>query len=146
MSIVTDFQARLRAIEPPVFRLVAGAAEFAAIDAAPKASPAAIVFIEREASEENNRALGGPVLQRSEIDVAVIIITRNVSDATGGAAAQDIDALKEKVRAALIGMVPTSSVGGTPVEHLEGELLRARGGWIWQREVFAAVTYIGEAE
>lgn len=145
MTIVADFIARLLAIDPPVFSIVEGAAEFASIDSVPVAMPAAYVLIEAEASGQNARATGGPVLQRCEADVAVIIITANVSDATGGAAAGDIETLKRQVRTALIGFVPASSDDGTPVEHISGELLKVRSGTVWQKELFSAAFYLEES-
>lgn len=144
MSVVSEIIAALVAISPSAFALVEGADEFASIDTRPTALPAAYVLVEEENSAPSER-LTGPVLQRCEIDVAVVIVTENVSDATGGAAASDIEALKQKVRAALIGLVPTGAQDGTPVEHVSGALLKARGGTIWHREVFLAVTYLEES-
>jgi hypothetical protein len=86
----------------------------------------------------------GPVLQRTEVDLAVVIVTRNVADNSGGAAAADIDGLKAKVRGKLIGFVPTSSQAGEPVTHIEGKLLRMKSGVVWQRELFGAAYYLEE--
>lgn len=143
MSIVADIIARLKAIDPPAFAIVEGAAEFAAIDTVPLAMPAAYVLVESEESEENVR-MTGPVLQRCVADVAVVIVTDNVSDHTGAAAAGDIEALKAAARGALVGLVPASSQDGAPVEHISGELLKAKGGTVWHRELFSAVHYIEE--
>lgn len=144
MSLAGDFIARLAAIDPPAFAIVEGADGFASIDTRPTALPAAYVLVEEETSAPNER-MTGPVLQRCEADVAVVIVTENVSDHTGAAAAADIEALKAKVRAALVGFVPASAEDGTPVEHISGALLKARGGIIWHRELFAAVSIISEA-
>lgn len=144
MTIVSEFIAKLEAIDPAPFSIVAGAAEFASIDnALPVAFPAAYVLVEEEASAPSSRGTG-PVLQRCEADVAVVIITDNVSDAVGGAAAGDIETLKSAVRAALVGFVPVGSQDGTPVEHVSGELLKAKNGTVWHRELFAAAFYIEE--
>ncbi len=143
MTIASDFIARLKAIDPPVFAIVEGAGEFAAIDRSPPtAMPAAFVLIETEESAESERGTG-PVLQRCEADVAVVIVTDNVSDATGGAAAADLETLKAKVRGALIGFVPDAE-GADPVQHISGELLKARGGTLWQKELFAVAFYLEE--
>lgn len=141
MSIVQDFIARLLAIEPPVFAIVEGAAAFASIDRTPNATPAAYVLVEAETSAPSMR-INGPVLQASSADVAVIIVTDNVSDATGAAAAADIEELKRQTRQALIGFVPQSSQDGAPVQHVEAELLKARGGMVWQRELFATSSFL----
>lgn len=143
MSTVSELQAELLAIDPPVFRIVGGAADFASIADAPHATPAAYVFVEEEVSAENE-TMTGPVLQRMESDIAVVIITRNLSDAKGGAAAADIETLKTTVRNKLIGFVPTATQDGTPVTHIAGALLKARGGFVWHRELFGVVSYLTE--
>ncbi|RUY11943.1 hypothetical protein EOA25_04695 [Mesorhizobium sp. M2A.F.Ca.ET.040.01.1.1] len=140
MSINAEIQQLLTAIDPPVFRLVDGAAAYAALSGEPKAMPAAYVITEQEVSGENER-MTGAVLQRTEADIAVVIVTRNVADNSGGAAAADIETLKEKVRRKLVGYVPTSSQDGEPVTHIEGKLLRMKSGVVWQRELFGAAYY-----
>ncbi len=140
MSLVSEIQGRLSAIDPAVFRLVAGAAAFSALSGQPPATPAAYVLIEEEQSAENER-ITGPVMQRTEADIAVIIVTRNVADNTGAAAAEDVETLKAAVRAALIGFVPAGAQGGDPLTHISGNLLKAKSGNVWQRELFAAAYY-----
>jgi hypothetical protein len=140
MSINTEIQQLLKDISPAVFRLVDGAAAYAALGGEPKAMPAAYVVTEEEVSGENER-MTGPVLQRTEADIAVIIVTRNVSDNSGGAAAEDIETLKEKVRGKIIGYVPTSSQDGEPITHTSGNLLRMKSGVVWQRELFGGAYY-----
>lgn len=143
MTIVADFIARLQAITPPVFAIVEGAADFSTIETVPTAMPAAYVLVEEEESGDNERATG-PVLQRCEADIAVVIVTDNVSDVSGGAVASDIEALKAAVRAALIGFVPASTQGGDPITHVGGRLISARRGTVWHRELFAAAYYLQE--
>ena len=143
MSIVSAIVARLEAITPPVFSIVAGAAEFASIDTVPTATPAAYVIVEQEQSAENPRATG-PVLQQTAMDIAVIIIAGNVSDSTGAAAASDIEALKSKVRRALIGFEPDQEA--TPIEHISGELLKLRHGTVWHKELYGTTTYLEEEQ
>jgi hypothetical protein len=140
VTLNEEIQQLLGQIDPPVFRLVDGAAAYAALSGEPKAMPAAYVITELEVSGENER-MTGPVLQRTEVDMAVVIVTRNVADNSGGAAAADIDGLKAKVRGKLIGFVPTSSQAGEPVTHIEGKLLRMKSGVVWQRELFGAAYY-----
>lgn len=140
MSINAEIQQRLKDIDPPVFRLVDGAAAYAALAGEPKAMPAAYVVTEEEVSGENER-MTGAVLQRTEADIAVIIVTRNVADSSGAAAAADIEVLKEKVRRQLVGFVPTGSQDGEPITHTSGNLLRMKSGVVWQRELFGAAYY-----
>lgn len=143
MSIVSEICDRLKAIDPPVFRIVEDAAAFAALNGEPKATPAAYVLVEEEHSGDNER-MTGPVMQRCEGDIAVVIVTRNVSDAIGGAAAGDIETLKGAVRKALIGFVPDTSRGGDPIIHVSGNLLKAKNGHVWHRELFGAAYYLEE--
>lgn len=143
MSIVSEICDRLKAINPPVFRIVEDAAAFAALNGEPKATPAVYVLVEEEQSADNER-MTGPVMQRVEADIAAVIVTRNVSDAIGGAAAGDIEALKAAVRKALIGLVPAASQGGDPIIHISGNLLKARNGHVWWRELFGAAFYLEE--
>lgn len=143
MTIASEIRDRLKAMDPAIFRLVEDAAAFASLVGEPKTTPAAYVLVEEEQSGDNER-MTGPVLQRVEADIAVVIITRNVSDAIGGAAAGDIDALKAVVRKALIGFVPTASQGGDPLIHVSGNLLKAKNGHVWHRELFGAAYYLEE--
>jgi len=143
VTIAADFIARLQAITPPIFAIVEGAADFSTIDGVPTGMPAAYVLVEEEESGDNERATG-PVLQRCEADIAVVIVTDNVSDVSGGAVASDVETLKAAVRAALIGFVPASAQGGDPITHIGGKLISARRGTVWHRELFAAAYYIEE--
>lgn len=141
MSLIAEIIARLSPPDAPAFAIVEGAAEFASINGVPTAMPAAYVMTLREASSENQR-MTGRVLQRSVIDVAVVIITSNVSDVSGGAVSTDIEALKAWVRGQLIGFEAPSS--DTPIEHISGELLKAKNGVVWHEEVFGAENYLTE--
>ncbi len=142
MSTIVDIIRKLEAIDPPVFRMVGGAAEFATVNAAPKTTPAAFVLTLQETAGENERDTG-PVMQRVEADIGVIIVTSNLSDARGDATARDIEALKRLVRANLIGFVPSDS-DGMPLEHVSGELLKSAVGHIWWQEIYAATSFIEE--
>lgn len=135
MTIAADIKARLDAINPQVFRLVGTAAEFSILTGEPKSVPAIYVLVENEASSPNER-MTGPVLQRTSVDIATIIVTNNVSDNTGGAAADDIESLKKIARGALIGFVPPSADDAEPIEHVEGNLLKARNGYVWWRDLY----------
>ena len=142
MSLVSDVITRLEAIDEPPFRIVDGAAAFSAVKDKPRALPAAYVFVKEEASSPTER-MTGPVLQRVETDLAVLIIAGNVSDARGAAASADIDVLKDAVRAALVGFVPDAS-NGEPMQHLSGQLVKVTGGTVWFEDLYAAVTYLQE--
>lgn len=142
MSLVASFQARLSGAGS-LFRQVAGAAEFAALDKVAKASPAAFVMIREEASGENER-LNGPVFQRMETDVAVLIRVANLAGTPGSVpgGVTDIEVLKAHVRGKLVGFVPEGC--DEPVTHISGELVKAAGGEVWWEELYSAPNYIEE--
>ena len=137
--MIPDVIARLLGISPAVFSLVEGTAELASRGTgAPAALPAAYVFVGEEGSAENERLNG--VLQRTEVDLKVVIITGNVSDASGGAAAADLEALKAAVRTALLGWQPTGA--DDIITSVGGELVRARDGLVWWEMTFATAFYL----
>lgn len=138
MSVVSEIRARLE--EPAVFNFVAGAAEFSALTGEPLSTPAAYVLTEGEESAENAR-MTGSIIQRTEADIAVVIVTRNVSDGNGGAASDDIEELKQAVRDALVGFEPADA---EPMEHIEGNLLKAKNGAVWWRELFGTAYFTKE--
>lgn len=123
------------------FRVVEGAAGLAAIEKRRSRTPAAFVMVAEEVSAANER-VNGPVLQRLETDVAVVLVLENLGDPRGGGAAQDIEALKGFVRQKLIGFQPDGVA--EPMEHVSGELLKVRGGAVWAEERFSAVRYLEE--
>ncbi|WP_425417328.1 phage tail terminator protein [Oricola indica] len=140
MSVVSSVIARLKETGSP-FALVEGAVDLAAVDTRPPATPAAYVLAAEEASAENTRATG-PVLQRMEADIAVVIITDNLTDRVMGEAAGDIEDLKAWVRGKLIGFEPDGA--DEPMEHVSGQIVKARSGTVWFDDRFAASTYLEE--
>lgn len=142
MSTVSDIIARLAGAGTP-FALVEGAAELAAVTDRPEASPAAFVFVAREASADNE-TFTGPVEQRCERDIAVAVFTENLSDDTGAAAAADIETLKAFVRGRLLGWTPPEE--NEPMTHVSGEIVQAAGGAVWFEDVFSSPTYLREVQ
>lgn len=133
--------ARLQAMSSQSFALVEGAAELATLVDQPPALPAAYVYLADEASGENER-MSGSVSQLVHADVAVVIITGNIADATGRAAAADLRLLVNSVRGSLIGWQPD---GTTDVmTHVSGTLVKAKAGVLWWEEKFAT-SYLLEA-
>lgn len=137
--IVAETIARLRALDPPAFRLVAGAVELAAIGKQPPATPAAYVVIEQEAAGENDY-VAGVLRQRVEADLAVVVVAANASDATGAALALDIEALKRRVRDALLGWTPPS--GDDAITYVGCEIARAAPGYAVAQLTFSAPYYV----
>lgn len=140
MSIVDEVIEKLKTECGDLFRIIGTAADMAALkDARPPAMPAAYVYIVEEASEENSRA-NGPSLQRTEVDLGLMIVTTNVSDAKGGAAARDLEALKIAARTALVGHQPASA--DDPIENVGGKLVKANAGTVWWENTFGTAFYL----
>lgn len=141
--IVSEIIARLVDQADPKFAIIAGSADLASLGSAkPTALPAAYVFISEEAASDNERV--NAVLQRMELDVAVVVIAGNVSDAKGGAAAADVEALKRGVRRAIVGWQPPSA--DDVLLNVGGKLVRAANGTVWWELTFATATYETDQE
>ncbi|MBP0439436.1 phage tail terminator protein [Tianweitania sediminis] len=139
-SLVDVVIARLRDTSGSPFRLVEPIAELAALKDGPNTTPAAFVVILEEVAGESER-LTGPVLQPVEVDLGVYIVTSNVSDATGGAAAGEIDSLKAWVRQQMIGFAPNAE-HGEPFTLIAGKLVRAAKGSVWWGETYGVTTWL----
>jgi hypothetical protein len=139
MSIVSDIITRLKDTPSSPFRLCETAAELASIRDKPLALPAVYVLITNESAEPSAYATG-KVRQRLEVDIAVVIVTGNVSDSRGAAASSDVDALKQFVRAALLGF--ELSPEHDPLEYVSGEMIRASNGTVWFECMFSTAFHI----
>lgn len=124
-------------------RLVGGAAEFqAAADGNPPAFPAAYVVLLNEAPGEGS--VSGLVIQRVGVTVGLCLAVRNVADAKGGAASQDMQALRAAIKASLLGWAPQE--GCDPLERGPGQLLAFRpGGVMWWQDIYTS-SYFDRSE
>lgn len=124
----------IRAIDPQVFRVMAGAAEFASLppNKPPPALPAAYVVPLDE--------LAGAVRamnitsQNVKAQVGVVIVVGALQDAKGGQAVADLQTARAAVRGALYGVEPAAD--HEPFTFVQGELLRAGGGLVWWQDTF----------
>lgn len=140
MSIISQIVARLEDQCADTFRIFGLAGDLAALkDKAPLAAPAVYVFVKSEASEGNPNFMA--VRQLTQIDIGLMLITRNIADAKGGAAAEDIEALKDAVRAALVGYEPEGC--HTPIENIGGELVNASSGTVWWEHTIGVSFLLG---
>lgn len=137
MTLVDEFVERISAQCGDKFRIIETVGDLARLKDVPPAVPAAYVYIKEEAAAENTRI--NDVMQRTEVDVCVLIITRNLSDARGGAAATDIEVLKNAVRPACVGWQPASAIDA--VENVGGQLISAIGGTVRWEHTFSAAFY-----
>ncbi|MCZ7933524.1 hypothetical protein O9X90_14490 [Agrobacterium leguminum] len=128
--------ARLLENDTP-FAIAGGAAELADVKDRPVNLPAVYVYISHEKSAPNERI--NTLLQRTAFDVAIVIVTENLSQGDNAAARGDIEALKTFVRGQLLGFLPAGATD--PMEHVEGEIQQALNGVVWFEDVFTSAYY-----
>lgn len=132
---------RLRA-EVPELKLVGGAAEFAQASASnPTVTPAAYVLTPAE--KPSPSAIASVLIQHVKAEIPVVLVTRNVADAHGAAAAIDMQALRLAVRAKVFGWVPAD--GCDPLELGPGQMLAFREGHYWHQDSFSTAYYARSA-
>lgn len=114
-------------------KFVGAAAEFqAAAEANPKSAPAAFVIRLRETG--GGSPTYGRTRQKVAATVGVILVARNVADASGQAAGGDLDSLRAAVLGLLLGWSPTPS--HDPLEFEGGALLAFRDGHLWWQDSY----------
>ncbi|OCJ64011.1 hypothetical protein A6U96_09420 [Agrobacterium tumefaciens] len=134
--MIDSILARLLENETP-FAIAGGAAELADVKDRPVNLPAVYVYISHEKSAPNEHV--NILRQRTAFDVAVVIVTENLSRGDNGAARADIEALKSFVRGQLLGFLPAGA--SDPLEHVEGEIQQALNGVVWFEDVFTSAYY-----
>jgi hypothetical protein len=133
---VSPIIARLKA-QLTGFVLIGGAGELdAAIETLP-ATPAAFVMPLGEAPEAPD--LVGLHHQRIAQEFAVVLVVSNLRDATGAAAAAELQTRRLAVRSALLGWVPDVSNGET-VAFTGGRILRFVDQRLWWTDEFRVMT------
>lgn len=135
--MIAEIIERLRDVAE--LKLVAGLAEWSALDAPPLLMPACYVTPYTTDTTPNGLAAGG--FRQSLTETAQIFtIVRNLRDARGAAAALDLVALRDLVRVRLVGWKP-----GTDWEQLElgaGRLFEMEDGVaVWRDLVSARSTF-----
>lgn len=136
--MIGPIRTRLRA-QVPALKLVAGGAEFAALNAVPNLSPIAYVMPWVMSGGANNLAAGG-FRQRIEETAAVFILHRNLRDDRGEAAADDLDVVVRAVRDALIGWVPMT--GWEQIETRSGRVFDMSDGVVAWQELFVSASLL----
>ncbi|WP_429813551.1 phage tail terminator protein [Ensifer sp. B1-9] len=131
-----------RLMEPGTpFRIVGGAGALASVKDRPPQVPAAYVYEAADRSHPTERATG-LILQRNEGDIAVVIVTENLSGTDDFEAAEDIVNLRKYVRRRLVGFIPTDAAD--PLQHVAGEMQQAVNSTIWFEDVYSTAHYIEE--
>ena len=134
--MIADIVTRLQATVPAL-KLVGGAALFqSAAEHNPKATPAAYVIPLAEDPAPNH--MGNVLIQRVTLRVGVILVTRNLADATGAAASQDMGLMRKLVKAQLYGWQPSSELD--PLERGRSGLLAFRDGHMWWQDIYVTST------
>lgn len=138
--MLAEIEARLEAMAPAL-KSVQGAVEFAALKANPPKNrqPAAYVLPLREAAGRNRAAVNA-VRQRNEIRFAVVLALGNLSDRRGATASKALKAVRDEVKAALIGWPPTAD--HEQAEYSGGAVVDFRDGVIWWQDEFATAEHI----
>lgn len=139
MSSIAEIKARLLETGTP-FTAVKGATALAAIKDRPDgALPQAFVLTAREAAGENERATG-PVRQRVERDILVVIVAEDLGDADGDRANDQIEAITAWTKTKLVGFAPADMQ--LPITYVGGEIVETRLGCAWFEQTFAAPIYL----
>lgn len=131
--------ARLQA-QVPAFKRVEGVAGFQrATENNPPATPAAFVFTVDESGVAGDVDADDGEGQRVVVTLAIVLVVRNVADAHGAAAEDDMDALRGQVRQALLGW--TTDTDHDPLERLRSSLSAFRDGHMWWQETWTTAYY-----
>lgn len=118
------------AAECPQFKLIEGVAEFAALVGQPKALPACYVVPLSESDAGDDDFDGD--YQRVDARFGVCIAAGNVCSPGGREALNDLQALRQAVRDALLGWVPAGF--DMPALFDRGELLAIKPGLVWWQD------------
>lgn len=140
--MISEIKAILLTASDTPFRLVEGTVALAQLKDRPLAMPASYVLPVSSASGENKRMNG--VLQMTEEHVAVVIIFENLSSPVGDVGADELEALMKWVRDQLVGVILSPIYKA--IEHVSGELVKARGGIVWWQETFSITHFQVEKE
>lgn len=131
MSVAALLIARLKASVPDL-KDVQGGANLAALKEFPPARfPCAYVYVTAEQGGAN-RYMTGLTAQRRTQTLGVVLVVRNVRDAIGAAAQSDLDALRVKVDAALMGYIPAPEY--EPLVFSRGALLSLGDALLWWQD------------
>lgn len=133
--MIAGIIARLRTV--PQLKLVAGALEWAALEAPPPQHlwPAAYVMPWSTAGAPNGLAAGGFRQQLDEV-AAIHLVLGNLRDPRGEAATADLTAVRDTVRGNLLGFVP--GAGWEQLELRSGALAAVVDGVATWRDLLAS--------
>lgn len=141
MSDLGQIKTRLMGVGTPFF-LVRGATSMAQVKDRPDGPlPQAFVVLAQDMAHENER-MTGPVMQRKERDIAVVVVLEHLGDADGADAVDPLETLLDWVDGRLLGWRTTEMV--EPITYVRGETLEAVAGCVWFAATYSAPKYIEE--
>lgn len=134
--MLAEVQARLTA-QVPALKHVAGAAEFAALQANPPKhlQPAAYVIPLADTAGDNQAATGATI-QRVTERFAALLALGNLGDARGEAATEAMEAIRAAVRDALVAWAPTAD--HSQALFAGGRIIGLRDAVVWWQDDFRA--------
>lgn len=135
--MIQEAIAKLR-VNVPALKLIGAVAEFQlAAERMPAALPACYLLNLDEQPEPNK--LGNIILQHVHASIGVVLVVRNVGDASGAAACVDTEVLRKQVKDQLYGWSPAS--GHAPFERGRSGILAFREGCIWWQDIYTTSYY-----
>lgn len=120
------------------FKEVAVVSDMKALMANSVLTPGCYIYRERNSATANNLVNGVSQLRTEHI--ALMIVTRNVSDASGANAGADSESLCDLVMAQLLGFVAADRY--TMMEYVGGTLVAFNSGLHYWRELYQAASLI----
>ena len=114
-------------------KLIGGAARFEEAQEGIKTLPAAFALLARE-SPEPSPFMDQVVQQRIIVDFVVLVACRNLSDASGKAAAETMQPVRHAIRQALLKWAPDAEHDGC--EFVNGEMLDFVNKVLWWQDTY----------
>lgn len=102
-------------------------------------TPCAVLHGLAEKAAPNDLSTGG-TRHRVEVELRLLLVSRDVSDPHGAAALAALEPARTAVLAALLGLVPAS--GYAPLEYHGGQLAYAQAGTIIWLDSFKTAYYL----
>jgi len=121
------------------FKEVAGAADLKAILSGRVATPGCYVFRERNAAKPNTT--GTQFINQARTDyIGLLVVTRSVADAKGGASADENEDCCHALQELLLGYVFDNYA--SPLEYASGRLIMLMNGLHYWQEIYYSTRYI----
>lgn len=139
LNAITDALASIEGLGSRV--LVASSLDSALEAVKPfNAWPCVVVFGLRENAAMNELGIGSGPRHRVTVTLRLLTLARDVSDARGQAAMQQLDGLRTDIKSACLGLVPDT--GHEPLEYSGGQLAHASAGTVAFIDEFTSAYYL----